>query len=384
MSADRSERCKSELEVLEAIYGSELIIVCNSELKVRRSLQLLFKLCACVAPRRHFTDKLLSLLQIAITFTSEPFEPLCLTISLPKNYPEVVPNYSFSPLKSGRWLTGEREKKLLASMKALFDAEDSDNLMRVIEWIRENAHAEMALTEADLKGPNQAKQNDAKEKRAGLEKRPSIYHSHKLTDRKSKFQAHFARCFTQEEAQLVLESIRTDPKCSGATHPCIFALRLDSGSTEVLDSSDDGEGGAAVYLENLLHTRKIRNGVLMVTRWYGGTNLGPDRFHHIASIAESLLNSVFDRTLPPSDSSSSFLSTASLTLSINQALQKHPEAEVLIQTFPSSATPTKWSTMLSQRQYHLLPTIQSATLSNGNQIWSYESPLDVNIANPAR
>lgn len=52
---------------------------------------------------------------------------------------------------------------------------------------------------------------------------------------------------------------------------------------------DDGEGGAGAKLLNLLDLMKAKNVVVIVTRWYGGIHLGPDRFRHICNVAREIL-----------------------------------------------------------------------------------------------
>jgi len=52
---------------------------------------------------------------------------------------------------------------------------------------------------------------------------------------------------------------------------------------------DDGEGGAGDKLLNLLDVCNAINCVIIVTRWYGGVHLGPDRFKHINERALTLL-----------------------------------------------------------------------------------------------
>jgi len=335
--------------------------------------------------------------QIAIPITSLAFEPLVLTITVGDSYPTTAPSYSFASLLHGRWLTGERERKLISHMKSMFDAQDSDNLMRVIEWIRESAFSEMELSESDLLGPNQAKSkanqtgSDAKRVSDLNTPIPTIYHSHRITDRKSKFQAHFSRCWTMEEVTAVIAAIRDDPKCSQAVHPCIYAWRLQDSVTgeDSSGSSDDGEGGAAAYLENLLFTRHISNGLLMVTRWFGGTLLGPDRFRHISGIAEFLLNRVFDPTFlvkeSPSSSSSSRLTPSqhfSMLSSASQCIQtlNSKSTEFLLKFKEGNGeTSVKWSNFFSHRSQYPLHRLTRITQSDDSLQWSNYSPASVSI-----
>ena len=55
------------------------------------------------------------------------------------------------------------------------------------------------------------------------------------------------------------------------------------------DCDDDGEDAAGGRLLHLLEMKKANNVCVVVTRWYGGTLLGPDRFKHISNCARLVL-----------------------------------------------------------------------------------------------
>lgn len=46
---------------------------------------------------------------------------------------------------------------------------------------------------------------------------------------------------------------------------------------QVADNDDDGESGAGAKLAALLELMGVQNVFVVVTRWYGGVHLGPDR-----------------------------------------------------------------------------------------------------------
>lgn len=303
--------------------------------------------------------------------------------------------YSFAPMQRDRWFTVEREKKLLTELKSMFTANEPDNLMRCIEWIRENAQSELKLTEEDLQVPNQGKNRGLSEekKESGASQSavalPTIYHTYRITDRKSKFQAHFSRCYSEEEVREVIRTVREDPKCSQAIHPCIYAWRIEVAAQgeEAMGSSDDGEGGAAVFLENLLQTRRITNGVLMVTRWFGGTNLGPDRFRHISSIAEFVLNRCFDpqfEAKPAKPNATSTNQKFSMMAAASKAIHSlesgsSKECTLYFKTPGNVETlsPIKWVNFLNQLANYPLHRLESIQSSNGTVIWSNYSPSDI-------
>lgn len=141
-----------------------------------------------------------------------------------------------------------------------------------------------------------------------------------LVDRKSKFQARCCKITTQADIANILEQLVQENKAiQKATHKHMYAWRTadvahekengnnlkkgkKSSSTKVAPvlknvqqgSSDCGESGAGQRLLTLLERSHVVNVLVIVTRWYGGTALGPARFRHITTTAvESLRNAGF-------------------------------------------------------------------------------------------
>ena len=46
---------------------------------------------------------------------------------------------------------------------------------------------------------------------------------------------------------------------------------------------DDGEAGAAAVMLKMIQREALTDHVIVVTRWYGGVNLGGDRFAHVVT-----------------------------------------------------------------------------------------------------
>ena len=57
-----------------------------------------------------------------------------------------------------------------------------------------------------------------------------------------------------------------------------------------VDYDDDGESQAGARLKHLLEILDLENVLVVVTRWYGGTLLGPDRFKHVSQAARDALD----------------------------------------------------------------------------------------------
>ncbi|KAJ1984074.1 hypothetical protein H4R34_000879 [Dimargaris verticillata] len=118
---------------------------------------------------------------------------------------------------------------------------------------------------------------------------PSIVAGGRIEDRKSVFVAHAARVRSVPEAQHVVWHLLQDKRVARATHN-IVAYRIQSDQHMWnQDYDDDGETAAGGRLLHLLQLLDLPNVVVVVTRWYGGVQLGPDRFKHINNSARQCL-----------------------------------------------------------------------------------------------
>ena len=119
---------------------------------------------------------------------------------------------------------------------------------------------------------------------------PDICHGEPFVDRKSTFQAHASVVANMDEVKLVQNELLKNRKIAHATHN-IMAYRITTSSSSVIlqDCDDDGETAAGGRLLHLLNILDMKNIIVVVSRWYGGIHLGPDRFKHINNVARSLL-----------------------------------------------------------------------------------------------
>ncbi|KAJ1797100.1 hypothetical protein LPJ59_003344 [Coemansia sp. RSA 2399] len=118
---------------------------------------------------------------------------------------------------------------------------------------------------------------------------PEIYTGVPLEMKKSVFVGHVARVESANDVQRVLDTLMLDKKIAQATHNILaYRIRLDNGSISQ-DNDDDGESAAGKRLGHLLQLLDAENIIVVVTRWYGGTHLGPDRFKLINSAARQAL-----------------------------------------------------------------------------------------------
>ena len=128
---------------------------------------------------------------------------------------------------------------------------------------------------------------------------PSWAISSTLTLKKSVFVAHACRVMSPSQTKTALvHLLANDRHVAKATHN-VTAYRIrapaasirDSVRTQVAyqDCDDDGETAAGCRLLHLLHVMDVWDVFVVVSRWYGGVQLGPDRFRLISQAAQEAI-----------------------------------------------------------------------------------------------
>lgn len=117
-----------------------------------------------------------------------------------------------------------------------------------------------------------------------------IVHGAPFTVMKSTFQAHLCTNLTREdEVDAVMAVLRRNSKVARATHNIMaYRIRKANGAW-AQDHDEDGENAAGGRLLHMLQVTKATNVCVVVSRWYGGVLLGPDRFRQINNAARELL-----------------------------------------------------------------------------------------------
>lgn len=98
------------------------------------------------------------------------------------------------------------------------------------------------------------------------------YGEHEIVIEKSRFIAHISRAETEEDAIEFIQSIKK--KHWNATHNCSAYL---IGEHDLIQkANDDGEpsGTAGVPILEVLKKRKLKDTVVVITRYFGGIKLG--------------------------------------------------------------------------------------------------------------
>lgn len=107
-----------------------------------------------------------------------------------------------------------------------------------------------------------------------------------ITEKKSVFVARAAPVSSIDQAKKFLAHLlATDKKVAKATHN-ITAWRIRGvNGVQYQDCDDDGETAAGGRVLHLLELMGVWDAMVVVTRWYGGVQLGPDRFRIINQTA---------------------------------------------------------------------------------------------------
>ena len=98
-----------------------------------------------------------------------------------------------------------------------------------------------------------------------------------ITDRGSKYAVAGCEARTKADAIAAVKALKRDKRFAKATHNTWALLSSDEGPLK----NDDGEAGAGMVILRMLERENITDHLIIVTRWFGGTHLGGDRFRRV-------------------------------------------------------------------------------------------------------
>lgn len=98
-----------------------------------------------------------------------------------------------------------------------------------------------------------------------------------INDRGSKYTVSGMRVTSKAEAVAAVKQLKKDKKFAKATHNTWAVLLSNEGPIK----NDDGEGGAGRVILQMLEGAELKDHIIIVTRWFGGTKLGGDRFRRV-------------------------------------------------------------------------------------------------------
>ncbi|MEL6683912.1 MAG: YigZ family protein [Pseudomonadota bacterium] len=108
-----------------------------------------------------------------------------------------------------------------------------------------------------------------------------------LSDRGSKYAVSGGPVQSAEEARAFVKTLCRRKKFAKATHNT-WAVLLPEGPLK----NDDGESGAGMVILRMLEREGLEGHIIVVTRWFGGTKLGGDRFRRVQDAVRVYLDAV--------------------------------------------------------------------------------------------
>ncbi|XP_053570961.1 protein IMPACT isoform X2 [Bombina bombina] len=240
--------------------------------------------------------------------SDQPKWTLCLQVILPAEYPSAAP--PFYQLNAP-WLRGQDRTALSNSLEEIYLQNIGENILylwveRIREFLVEKPHtsdigpvleaATEEVVDEDLVDEEFDLWKDknvilsALSVSSEVDELPPIKHADPISDRRSTFQAHLAPVVSPSQVKMVLNKLYENKKIAAATHN-IYAYRIycENRQTFIQDCEDDGETAAGKRLLHLMQILDARDVMVVVSRWYGGILLGPDRFKHINNCARNIL-----------------------------------------------------------------------------------------------
>jgi putative IMPACT (imprinted ancient) family translation regulator len=109
---------------------------------------------------------------------------------------------------------------------------------------------------------------------------PFVLLSQIIEDRGSRYSVSYGLVHSREDIKTFLKTLKKDKAYARADHNS-FAARIEHDGVIYETKNDDGETGAGVVILRILGKHDVRNGIVCVTRWFGGVKLMGDRFKHV-------------------------------------------------------------------------------------------------------
>jgi len=109
-----------------------------------------------------------------------------------------------------------------------------------------------------------------------------------ISDRGSKYSVSGGKVLNREEIKAFLKKLKQPKKYAKATHHS-WAARLSRDGHIWETKQDDGETGAGAVILRIMQKQNYVNTIVVVTRWFGGTHLGTDRYKHVQDATKIIL-----------------------------------------------------------------------------------------------
>ena len=236
----------------------------------------------------------------ALNFPSQP--GISIRIEFPENYPDTPPSVPGTQSVSGDLAKGEGTYfvEVVRDVLAEIYTPGAPCIFDLVEEVGVRIQQLGGPSSAGSTGPQAAEadgqdydsshrtdlsSDDAQPIQILGEEPPWIL-SEVVTEKKSVFVARAAPVTSVDQAkQYLAHLLATDKKVAKATHNITaWRIRGENG-VQYQDCDDDGETAAGGRVLHLLELMGVWDVMVVVTRWYGGVQLGPDRFRIINQTA---------------------------------------------------------------------------------------------------
>ena len=117
--------------------------------------------------------------------------------------------------------------------------------------------------------------------------------SRKVTSKESTFIAHCSPLGSPSSRTDLIQGLMTQkPELETASHNA-WAVRSQYGNSPLVQeaSFDDGEQGCGKFMLQIMREADITNSLVVLTRWYGGIMLGPDRWRIMRECVSEAMSS---------------------------------------------------------------------------------------------
>ncbi|EME43656.1 hypothetical protein DOTSEDRAFT_54412 [Dothistroma septosporum NZE10] len=250
-----------------------------------------------------YGDDTLSLIESHIYALSLPAQPeVSLRLEFPSDYPDAPPSVLGTQHIGDAIAKGEGTAilELVRDVLAEIYTPGTPSIFELIEtvgerlqqlgldWSSKDEEQQNAQTNSQHLHSefDELEMSDERQTLDELGDPPPWTTSEPVTEKKSVFVARAAPVSSVNEAKSYLAHLlATDKKVAKATHNITaWRIRGENG-VQFQDCDDDGEDAAGGRLLHLLELMNVWDAMVVVSRWYGGVKLGPDRFRLINQCA---------------------------------------------------------------------------------------------------
>lgn len=228
-----------------------------------------------------------------------PHQSMALRLSFPDNYPVAPPSVLGTETSGEQTRKGEGASVVRLFRDVLGNVFQSGEvcLFNVIEDVKSilnfagddlDDHADNEQT--DMETCNSGHGRDSNISKGAdqrwAEDEPMWAISDVITELKSVFVARCTLVSSPEQPKIYLDRLlRDDKKLRSATHNITAWRIVGKNGVAFQDCDDDSETAAGSRLLHLMRLMGVWNCMIVVTRWYGGHQLGPKRFSIINTVA---------------------------------------------------------------------------------------------------